>query len=225
VLDSYSRASDPRHAAVLPRGFSFAWSDVDPAAHPDHNLLQLAYGLEHRAMFVRPKGYGALPDPPLSEPVDQVDTGFFSWQSHGILKDNEVRRDYHFMEVFSVASLDDVSGVEPPFTILPVEERGFFGACLGSGHIGEESQTFEIASVPFELAIPLLTGWDLNYGCYSEGDHFVQQIGVWLSDMQYQQPQAGQPGRLKYTVTSILRDADPNRGYDFNHKVDVLGIR
>ena len=37
-----------------------------------------------------PKGYGALPDPPLSEPVEQVDAGIISWQSHGILKDDEL---------------------------------------------------------------------------------------------------------------------------------------
>jgi len=245
VLPSYSRVPnllDARSAAVLPRGFGFAWGDKEPNIHadlPDNNLLQLAYNLTPRELFIRPEAYGALPAPQLSEPVNMIEADHISWESHGILKDDERERDYFFREVSSVLNSPedelgrpgDVRVTQPPFTrvtkppfttILPHEDaEGVLISCLHS------STTFfreehEIANVAFEHAVPVLTGWNLHFDC---SDEHVQRIGVWLADWEYKSPPPGsRDGRLRYTVEAVLRDKDADPGGYFFHKVDVLGI-
>jgi hypothetical protein len=229
-LPSYSRVSgltDARFAAVLPRGFGFSWGTKDPNANPsanlpDNNLLQLAYNLTHRELFVqRPMKYGALPDPP--ELVSQVDASIISWHTHGIFKDNQRARQYRFMEVFSVLSGDDVRVTQPPFTILPIEDdEDWFSSCQTTVNSGVVQQQHEIARLPYDFAIPMLTGWDLSFEC---DDEHVQEIGVWLSDFKYDKPPTSTVGTLRYTVSSTLKDENNDPNFFFRHKVDVLGLR
>jgi hypothetical protein len=39
-----------------------------------------------------------------------------------------------------------------------------------------------IEGIPFDVAIPMLAGWNLRYDF---DDEHVQRIGVWLSDIEY----------------------------------------
>ena len=100
-----------RTVAVLPRGFGFAWYD-------GHHLLQLAYNLDSSEAFINNeryyKGDGkivALQAPPSA----RVGSGFVSWNSYAIMKDNSDRRNYGFVELVSGMGGSDVGIIQPPF--------------------------------------------------------------------------------------------------------------
>ena len=74
--------------------------------------------------------------------------------------------------------------------------------------------------VPYEYAIPVLTGWDMQYGCT---DHHVERIGVYLVEFEYVKDPNAPTGTLNYTIFSTLRD-DSDNGHDADYKVSVLGF-
>jgi hypothetical protein len=92
---------------------------------------------------------------------------------------------------------------------------------IGSPTGGEVSQEKVIDGVPFEFAAPMLTGWDLRDDF---DDEHAQKMGVWLSDIEYEQPTPRSSGTLRYKLTSVLRDKDADPNYAFNSNVHVLGF-
>ena len=74
--------------------------------------------------------------------------------------------------------------------------------------------------VPYDYAIPVLTGWDLQYGCT---DHEVERIGVYLVEFEYVKAPNAPTGTLNYTIFSTLRD-DSDNGHAAQYKVSVLGF-
>jgi hypothetical protein len=211
--------SSSRSIAVLPRGFGFEWGGGD-----DHHLRQVAYNLEHSETFAQHQAYKKAEDEidPLSSPppTGRVGSGFVSWNSDAIFKDDDDRRDYKFGELVSAMGGDDVSVIQPPFSILPHESHGFFSACLGEP-AGEKTEEFVVDNIPYAYAIPMLTGWDLVYGC---DDHHVRQIGVSIDDLNYDKPANASTGTLRYKLSSILAD-DSNHGHGYRHKVSILCLR
>lgn len=207
--------------AILPRGFGFEWSGGD-----DHHLLQTGYNLDHSEIFMekRKKYYKGLGDTTRDLPsqVDSVppDPSYVSWETYAIFKDNDTRRDYQFGEMVSGLGGNDVGVIQPPFPILPKEDMGFVGACSG-GPSGVQTQEFVIENVPYEYAIPMLTGWELGYGC--GGDKHVKEIGVWIDEIHYDKNPGTPVGTLRYKLSSILHD-DSDYGYN-RHKVAVLGLK
>jgi len=201
--------------AVLPRGFGFNWSCPD-----DHHLLQIGYNLDHSEIFIENgKNYKKKQQdvtPPNT--ASQLDSGFVSWETYGIFKDNKGRRDYAFGEMVSGLGGNDVGIIQPPFSILPIEDNG---ACVSEG--GAEAQEFVVENVPFEYAIPMLTGWELGYGRDVKGcdDNHVKEIGIWIDEWGYDK----NTRTLRYKLSSILTDKDDTPGHYFNHKVTVLGLK
>ena len=204
--------------AVLPRGFGFGWYDGD------HHLLQLAYNLEHSEIFAESgKLYNnntpnvhTLADiesgmpAPLPGTASLVDSGFVSWTTEAILKDNSSRRDYLFAEATSTLGGTDVGIIQPPFAVLPRDSGGSTSSATVM------TQDFVIEAVPFEFAIPMLTGWELGYAV---DDAHVKEVGIWIDHWTY----VGDT--LRYTIGAILRDNDANRPQYFRHKVTILGVR
>ena len=189
----------------------------------DHNLLQLAYDLDHSEVFVEngKKYKKTFEDviPVLPNPNSLVGSGFVSWQTSAIFNDDTRRRDYRFGEIVSGLGGTDLAIIQPPFSILP-DEASEFGACVHGPH-GVQTQEVIIDNIPYEFAIPMLTGWDLDYGC--SNDNNVLEIGASIDEFHYREP-SDPPGRLRYKVSSVLRDEnDP--GFGFRHKVTILGIR
>jgi hypothetical protein len=43
-----------------------------------------------------------------------------------------------------------------------------------------------IDNIPFEFAVPMLTGWSLQYATC--GDQQVKEIGVWIDDWKFETP-------------------------------------
>src|SRR5262245_34076908 len=114
-----------RTVAMLPRGFGFSWIDGEA-----HHLGQVAYNLDHSEVFVSDqKKYnirGDLKNAPVTPGMSVVGSGFVSWDSYAIYKDNSTRKDYAFGEVFSGMGGNDVGVVQPPFSILPAEDSGAY---------------------------------------------------------------------------------------------------
>lgn len=205
--------------AVLPRGFGVGWGT-------DHHLLQAAYNLDHSETFVEhgrkyKKASGEI-DAPLPTPASRADSGFVSWETYGIFKDNDGRRDYVFGEMVSALGGNDVRVLQPPFSIVPIEDHeDIFSTCVSSGS-GVETQEFVIENVPFEYAIPMLTGWELGYRC---DDEHVKEIGIWIDEWGYEKTPGALTGTLRYKLSSVLRDKDDDPGYNHRHKVTILGLR
>jgi hypothetical protein len=213
--------SSVKEVAVLPRGFSFAYL---PYAKTDHHLLQIAYNFDHIERFIRQSGYGHLAKPlaatNTSQITSQINSGYVSWQTMTILKDNNDRQDYRFWEFFSAVAGDDVGIIQPPFAIQPIFHTD--GACSSSPG-GIETEDHIIEKVPFEYAVPVLTGWDLSYACGE--DENVKELGVWLHDLQWDKKPGDLFGTLRYKISSILVDDDLKPSHLSSHKVQVFGIK
>ena len=209
--------------AVLPRGFGFGWS----SPCEDHHIRQVAYNLDHSEIFAdhqkRYNKQNSQTPAPLPDTASHADSGFVSWNPYAILKDNDTRRDYLFAELVSAMGGADVGVVQPPYAILPADNgSSLFSGCGSVGSNGVVSQDFVIEDIPFQFAIPMLTGWDLEYLC---DDHHVKEIGIWIDHWSYQSPGLGAAGgTLQYTVKSILRDSG-NSGFFSNHKITILGLK
>ncbi len=208
--------------AILPRGFVFTWGDGILGADcgiDDHHLLQIGYNLDHSEIFIehgkkyRKKTEAVTPSLPNS--ASQVDSGYVSWETSAIFKDNKTRRDYTFGEMVSGLGGSDVGVIQPPFSILPVEDENF---CTGVG-TSPQTEEFVIEKVPFEFAIPMLTGWELAYPC--SGDEHVTEAGIWIDEWSYDK----NTRILRYKLSSVLRDKDTDPGFNRRHKVTVLGLR
>jgi hypothetical protein len=203
----------PTNAAILPRGFGFFWADQN-----DNNLLQLAYNLDYSERFVADgKRYvsGTI-DVGGADAVDQAATSFHTWETKTIFKDNSLKRDYGTAEIVSVLAGPGIGVVQPPFTIVPVEDKS---NCVAFGDPESESRT--ISQVPFDIAIPVLTGWDLSYVC---DDEPVEEIGIWIDSFEYTGPAGGPGGLLKYTIAAVLHDQDRGNANRFRHRVSILGF-
>lgn len=135
-------------AAVLPRGFGFRWGS-------DHHLLQVTYNLDYSEFVIQNqpyrKDFGVIN--PLSGPSARAGNGFVSWNSYAIFKDDSDRRNYSFGEVVLIMGGRDVYSIQIPFSILPFTpvQGGFGGA-------GVKTKDVVIDYLPYDYAIPMLTG-------------------------------------------------------------------
>jgi hypothetical protein len=149
-----------------------------------------------------------------------------SWETYGIFKDDNTRRDYLFGEIVSGLGGNDVAVIQPPFSILPKEEdeSSFFDIFTGSGCISSplavQTQEFVIENIPYTYAIPVLTGWELSSDLCI-GDEHVNELGIRIDEWRYEKI-PGIPGTLRYKLASRLSSGTEG-GY--RHKVAVLGLK
>jgi len=208
--------------AILPRGFTFMWGkDVlgDVCDVDDHNLLQIGYNMDHSEVFIeKDKKYRKTTET-VANSESRVGLEYVSWETSAIFKDNAKRRNYTFGEIVSGLFGNDVGIIQPPFSILPVED---ISNCVSSNISGMKTEGFVIENVPYEHAIPVLTGWELNYDC---DDQNVKEIGIWIDEIHYDKDPNVQTGTLTYKLSSILKDKDYNPGVGRSHKVTVLGLK
>jgi hypothetical protein len=200
------------NAAVLPRGFVYGWEEGFSQA--DHHLLQIAYNLDHSESFIQSGRTWSGPSPSIT---NSQASNFVSWETLGIFKDNSAKRDFRFGSAVTILAGRGVEIKQPPFTIIPKEDYGNCGELGG----GVETQELVVENVPFDYAIPVLTGWELRYPCK---DHHVKRLGVWLHDMSYEKAAGSSVGTLRYSVSSILRDKDTVPLHIPRYKVSILGM-
>ena len=201
-------------AMILPRGFGFAW----PEPNEDHNLLQLAYNLDPGAAFIADGKQYSTPSPNLGG-ADRAGRTYYSWETKTVFKDNALRRPYFTGELVSVASGPSLEAVQPPFTIVPLEDHS---NCVPLGEEGLDRRS--VRGLPYDVAIPVLTGWELAYVC---NDQQVQAIGAWIGGFAYDPAtsELRSDGRLAYTVRTLLHDRNGRDVQHSRHRVSVLGFR
>lgn len=186
--------------AVLPRGFQYNWGGLD-----DQHVLHIGYNL------TASEASGITDDGQL-----HADHGYTSWDAHAIFQDNSYRH-FIFSQFNSTVAGSAVRVLQPPFTILPTRLEENIGSPTG----GEVTQSEVIDGVNFEFAVPMLAGWELRYDF---DDQHVRKMGVWLSEIEYEQPTPRSLGTLTYKITSVLRDNDADPNYAFSHNVHILGL-
>lgn len=212
----------------MPRGFSLFFANQSssfPACFDcavDHHILQVGFNTTASERFINPKKeYGFLPSPMLPTMDQYVDIGYMSWDAYAIMKDDSLKRDLWVDEWFSVIAGKDAHTVQPPYAILPHDDAGGFGSsCIGEAS-GTKTKQVTIRNIPYAFAIPMLTGFEMKYGC---DDEHVTEVGIWIDNIQYVQP-TGQTGTLTYTLSSILRDKNSSPGHASSHNVHLLGLK
>ncbi|MCX6556213.1 MAG: hypothetical protein NTW95_02085 [Candidatus Aminicenantes bacterium] len=221
ILDSYvfnKAFAAVNEVAILPRGFNFAFL---PYGKTDNHILQIAANFDHTEKYIGyPHSYGHLQAPSLPTKAGQIGLGYVSWQTQSILKDDGGSPDFRFWEHFSALAGDDIGFVQPPYTVRPRLHQNI-GCSSHSG--GETTESFTVENVPFEYAVPVLTGWSLEYDCPT--DQHVLKLGAWLHDILYVKKASDLVGTLSYKVTSILTDDDSEHAHYFTHKVHILGLQ
>jgi CARDB len=203
-------------AVIIPRGFGFVWKGSG-----DNNLLQIGYNLDHSEKFIeKDKNYykkSGTETPALVDSASFVDSGFVSWETYTIYKDNNRRRDYMFGEIVSALGGNDLNVINPTYSILPKQNEHI--DIVNGGGILTENVT--VKHVPFRYAIPVLTGWNLEY---QGDDENVKELGVWIDEMHYDKDPNVQTGTLRYTLKSIMVDKDQYPAHNVTHKATILGI-
>jgi hypothetical protein len=190
----------PHGGAVLPRGFLLRSGQID-----DRHLQHAGFNMSASENVGRP------------DPLHMtVGAGNTSWHTEAIFQDDGYDH-FVFQDVYARIGGAGVSVIQPPFVILPIREN----PNIGSAYYGERTENHVIEGIPFEMAVPVLAGWNLRYDF---GDEHVERIGVWLSDIEYDRPTPTQGGTLRYNVTSLLRDKNADNSYSFSHNVHVLGF-
>ncbi|KPK37862.1 MAG: hypothetical protein AMJ65_13610 [Phycisphaerae bacterium SG8_4] len=224
VLPNYRQnvpfISSEATVTVLPRAFGLAWGYDD-----DQHVLQAAYNLGQSETFVQSgRAYGDLDPPVLPPGVGRVDSGSVSWDSRLILKDNKTRHDFYAAEIVSVFGGASVGVIQPPFTITPAEEIDsmlFTGTITGAGGEGGlKTENVAIENIPFDYAVPVLTGWSLEY---TDEDHHVRDIGARIESFSYDKNPGDSTGTLRYTISSILDDRNEGKWTQNLHRVNILG--
>lgn len=207
--------------AILPRGFMFIWGKGNLAICDlaEHKLLQIGYNMDHSEVFIEKDKKYRKGMETVANSESRVGLEYVSWETSAIFKDNKARRVYTFGEIVSGLFGNDVGIIQPPFSIRPVEDMS---NCVSAGISGMKTEEFVIENVPYEHAIPVLTGWELNYDCDDEN---VKDIGIWIDEMHYDKDPNVQTGTLTYKLSSILKDKDFAPGTVRRHKVTVLGLK
>ena len=198
--------------AVLPRGFLALFHETS------HHLLQVAYHQDAGERYVEAKkvfGNGETPQPGT---VSAAAGDVVTWESTGLIKDDSSDNGETMAELVTGLAGRDVGIINPPFTVVPQDDCGH--SCGGPYSGGVETEDRQIRGIPFELAIPVLSSWELAYGI---NDESVREIGVWIPEWKWTPDPAG--GNLNYTLKSILDNDDHWPFFVTRAQVKILGFR
>lgn len=191
--------------AIIPRGFDFQFDDTFECEwrflpckwgdRVDYHLLQVAYSLSQS---------GAFPS------LD----GSSHWTVQTLFKDSSTRT----YRIKARAAMIRGNGVKLRADFLALNSRtGKTGICRKNVDGIVRTQTFRIRDLPFDYAVPLLTGWDLSYECEQQR---VQRAGIWLHDIHFDSNSSS----LEYKVSSILRDKDGAPSFNAAQRITILGL-
>ncbi len=191
--------------AILPRGFDFRfenafecewrWMPCKLSDRIDYPLLQMAYNLSQT---------GTSPN---------LDGSPF-WVTQTLFKSNEARTQH----VKTRAALIRGRSVKVRADFLPLNPRSNEpGFCRKITDGVVRTQKYRITDLPYDYALPMLTGWDLAFECEQQN---VQRAGVWIHDIRFDPASSS----MEYKVSSILRDKDSIPSFHTTHRVSILGF-
>ena len=151
-----------------------------------------------------------------------------------IFKDEDIAFEpFVFEEWVSAFGGRDVDFIEPSFAPGPLLETGGDGcfAIVGYSDDGRPiaAQPIEVTDhvvegLPFEFAVPVLTGWNLHYPTCN-GDQHVREARMVITNVSYQKDPRSPTGTLRYQVVSSLRDKDDRPGHFSDQRITVVGLR
>lgn len=210
-----------QEVAILPRGFGMKWSG---GCDVDHKLLQIGYNMDHSSPIIKNENYkkaGTTFNPAFPDSAALVDSGFVTWESHAIFKDNDARRKYEFGEIVSGMSGSDVFVIDAPYSIIPKEDD----CGTGTGTIFSGPQPPEevvIKNIPYRYAVPMLTGWELGYLCDDEN---IRRAGIRIDTWSYSIDPVTGTGTMRYTLSSDFADKGNDNSTYRSHNVTILGMK
>ncbi len=191
--------------AIIPRGFEFQFDDkfecewrFPPCKwgdRADYRLLQAAYSLSQTG-------------------VSPNQDGSPHWATQTLFKDNGIRT--HRIKTRAALIRGSSVKLRPDFLVLNPRSANT-NSCRKSADGVVRTQTFRINELPYDYAIPMLTGWDLAYECEQQQ---VQQAGIWIHDIHFDPDSQS----MEYKVSSILRDKDGAPSFNAVHRITVLGF-
>lgn len=200
---------------IIPRGFAYAWGGCDV----DHHILQMAYNMDHSEKYIVNGNYikaSTMFNPSFPDASAKVDSGFVTWESQAIFKDNDGRRDFSFGEIVSGITGSDLSVIDPPYSILPTEDD-----C--DGGVGQtKAEEIVVKDLPYRFVVPMLTGWNIGYLC---DDEHVEKAGVWIEKWNYAVDPVTGKGTLTYKLNSDLYDDNQDNSNFRTQKVSILGFK
>lgn len=83
------------------------------------------------------------------------------------------------------------------------------------------TEEYFVEGLPFDYAVPPLTGWDLRHDC--RGDRDLLEAGVWLNHFNYHKEEDDPTGTLEVQVSSVFQD-DGDASHDASHRFSILGL-
>jgi len=211
LLDLPGQVAIPSYGGpgvVLPRGVGLSWT------RSDHHVLQVAFDLGPSTPLLTGNG--------------------LAWTAQTILKDNSAVDNYYGAVLVTALTGTSVEMWQPPTVLhwagappswVPEPTALILSPdaadCDGLAGAAEELlESYSVENVPFDYAVPVLTGWDLSYVCT---DHHVERMGAYLVEFDYVKEPNANTGTLNYTVFSTLRDESDN-GHAARYKVNILGL-
>lgn len=198
LVDSDPGHSLPRVSPALPRGFDIR-DQTGFSGGDDHHLLQLGYAID-------------------MNPNSRLLISSLVWKDNGGIP--------FWGAADYIATLTGTGVVmewkRPPLVLRPEEPISWPTACISTPAFAKTVEEETREYVVGELALPVLVGWNLSYRCY---DNHVKAIGIYIHDVRWE-PVAGTPRhKLKYKISSILRDKDHEPGFTAQSRVNVLRFR
>jgi|GEM_PF-2901183 len=191
--------------AIIPRGFDFQFDDTFECElrfppckwgdRADYRLLQAAYSLSQTGTSLNQDGSP-------------------HWATQTIFKDNNTRT--HRIKTRTALIRGSSVKLRPDFLALN-PRAGKTNTCRKNTDGVVRTQTFRINDLPYNYAIPMLTGWDLSYECENQR---VQRAGIWIHDIRFDPNSSS----MEYKVSSILRDQDGAPSFNAAHRITVLGL-
>jgi hypothetical protein len=197
--------------ALLPRGFGAMWKSKSfgPVWHDKH--IDLDEDTDHHLGRFALK-YG---DPFIITSADGSGSDIW-WQFETIFSDRSIHRKYYAAEVVSLLNGESVELMQPDFEIYPGQQNG------SPGYHDVVSKTIVVQDIPYDYAVPMLTGWDI--GINSNSDSHIKDIGVWIEGFSYDKDPAETTGTMTYTIKSVFHDKGSNGAGVPRYQVSILGL-
>ena len=155
-------------------------------------------------------------------------------RSVAIFKDEDIAFEpFVFEEWVSAFGGRDVELIEPSFAPPPLVKLGADGCFAIVGYSDEGLPIFAealevtdhvVEGLPFEFAVPVLTGWNLHFPTCN-GDQHVREARMVLANVSYQKDPRSPTGTLRYQIISSLRDKDDRPGHFSDQRVSIVGLR
>ncbi|MEP2936172.1 MAG: hypothetical protein ABJM06_12810 [Gilvibacter sp.] len=189
------------------------------------NEMEVFQGVPSGPVAILPRGYGVIKQNDdfhylqygyHLDAADDLTSPVVNWNSTFIFKDDDADDEFDVFEMVSAAGGTDVGVVKQSFELdkWDDDESGF-------EPVESAQSTYVVEEVPYEYAIPMLTGWDL----YFPQDEHVQEAGIWIDNFTYELGPDKGPGTLTYNLSSVLKDKNNKPKHAMGHNITILGIK